>query len=618
MFANRIKYYGIPSVLFLVVGLIAFFTPHTESITHVKTEARVALSVEDQRLENLIAFTKLYGYVRYFHPSDEARTIYWNQFLYYGVEQVKNAKTQEELKQKLEELFSPIAPLLVIHFDDETPIDPTTNVNGQQNVKLIAWQHNGMGGGMNDQSIYTSVIVESENSDHLEVFDQDLTFGEKISKRISSELRIQLPLVLYKNADGTIGATEKSSMKYQELQTILSDINPHQDVSQDETVRIVNVAIAWNVFQHFYPYLDVVDVDWDKVLLDTLVEVQGEMDRGDFLNTMSRMLEQLQDGHAAIFDQKNYKRWFLPFRLDLIENEIVVINTAFNSLIELGDIILEIDGQDVKELLTKEERLVSGSKQWKRNRAMENLLSSAQPGTIAIKLQRNHEILDISVAYFSDRTYNNPVDVFIRPAFIEEIEENIYYVNMNNVDYRMIEPYLSDIAEAEGVIFDLRGYPKGDIGLILHHIIDKPINWVNAGIPQVLYPDQEGLTYYRPDVSNAIEPLQPKLNGKLIFLTYGGSISYAESIMGLVEEYQLAEIIGQPTAGANGNINPFRLIDDFYVSWTGMQVLKQDNSQLHLIGVQPTILVERTIEEVRAGRDIYMEKALEVIRNAKD
>ena len=33
-----------------------------------------------QTIDNLVAFAKLYGYIRYFHPSDEAASINWNQF----------------------------------------------------------------------------------------------------------------------------------------------------------------------------------------------------------------------------------------------------------------------------------------------------------------------------------------------------------------------------------------------------------------------------------------------------------------------------------------------------------------------------------------------------------
>jgi C-terminal processing protease CtpA/Prc len=84
--------------------------------------------------------------------------------------------------------------------------------------------------------------------------------------------------------------------------------------------------------------------------------------------------------------------------------------------------------------------------------------------------------------------------------------------------------------------------------------------------------------------------------------------------MGFIEGYRLAEIVGQPTAGTNGNVNPFALPGGFRISWTGMKVVKHDGSQHHLIGIQPTVPAERTIQGVREGRDEFLEQALEIIR----
>ena len=70
----------------------------------------------------------------------------------------------------------------------------------------------------------------------------------------------------------------------------------------------------------------------------------------------------------------------------------------------------------------------------------------------------------------------------------------------------------------------------------------------------------------------------------------------------------------QPTAGANGNVNPLALPGGYRVRFTGMRVVKHDGSQHHLVGIEPTVPTERTIEGVRAGRDEYIAKALELIR----
>ena len=37
-----------------------------------------------EKVENLKTFAKLYGYVKYFHPADEAANIDWNKFAIFG------------------------------------------------------------------------------------------------------------------------------------------------------------------------------------------------------------------------------------------------------------------------------------------------------------------------------------------------------------------------------------------------------------------------------------------------------------------------------------------------------------------------------------------------------
>ena len=45
-------------------------------------------TAEAPALQNLCAFTRLYGYVRYFHPSDAASATDWERFAIYGARQV--------------------------------------------------------------------------------------------------------------------------------------------------------------------------------------------------------------------------------------------------------------------------------------------------------------------------------------------------------------------------------------------------------------------------------------------------------------------------------------------------------------------------------------------------
>jgi C-terminal processing protease CtpA/Prc len=112
----------------------------------------------------------------------------------------------------------------------------------------------------------------------------------------------------------------------------------------------------------------------------------------------------------------------------------------------------------------------------------------------------------------------------------------------------------------------------------------------------------------------SLEPAKPHLKAKIIFLTAGGAVSYAESYMSFIKQYKLGTIVGQPTAGANGNVTTFTLPGGYTIRFTGMNVKQQDGSQLQGIGIQPDIYVKETIKGVSEGRDEFLEKALELIK----
>ena len=74
-------------------------------------------------------------------------------------------------------------------------------------------------------------------------------------------------------------------------------------------------------------------------------------------------------------------------------------------------------------------------------------------------------------------------------------------------------------------------------------------------------------------------------------------------------------MVGDTTAGTNGNVNFIPLMGGYSIMWTGMKVLKQDGSQHHLIGYRPDYPVKRTIKAIKENRDEYLEKALEILKN---
>ena len=110
-----------------------------------------------------------------------------------------------------------------------------------------------------------------------------------------------------------------------------------------------------------------------------------------------------------------------------------------------------------------------------------------------------------------------------------------------------------------------------------------------------------------------IEPREPFIKAKLIFLTHPDDVSSRETLLGIVDYYKLGKLVGDTTAATNGNANYINLMGGYKIMWTGMKVLKHDGSQHHLIGFRPDFPVKRTIEAIKEGRDEYIEKSKKVL-----
>ena len=124
-------------------------------------------SSRPRQLSNLRAFTRLYGYVRYFHPSDEAAALDWNAFAIYGAGRVVAARGRDELRATLERLFRPIAPTVQILASGQQPRAVKASVTPPKPLR-IAWQHQGVWPGKSN--IYSSIRLHRKNPRHIPKF----------------------------------------------------------------------------------------------------------------------------------------------------------------------------------------------------------------------------------------------------------------------------------------------------------------------------------------------------------------------------------------------------------------------------------------------------------------
>ncbi|MCP5054144.1 MAG: peptidase S41 [bacterium] len=734
------------------------------------------------RVGNIQTFARLYGYVKYFYPGDEASTINWEHFAIYGARQVEKAKNQAELKAVLEELFHPITPALEIYKTSEKKTFSTASITPPDTgkMKVVTWQH--LGVNVNQGPIYKSIrlnreyeIVESrglanmstsidatpyrgkeikfkaavkvekgegrlwlrvglpnqkrgfydymsdrlikpsnwnyyeiigtvdddalkisfggrlgyvgklwvddfqlyvrekntaewervtidnpdfENDEEDKVpekwklaanyhlyrvtgseaatgnksieirskpgkpvgpeglFPQKAEFGEHIVKELGAGLSCIMPIALYGTETQTFPKAPEAQLET--LKAAIQTGTPKKYSGDDLYVRLGGMVIGWNILRHFFPYADISKIDWNSELTKGLTRAYKDKTSQDFLKTIRKLAAALKDGHGWVFMAGYLKTTALaPINWDWVEDQLVVTQVYDKSItaLHVGDLVTAIDGIPVKEAVERERQYISAATEgWLRSRLMVELRRGVRGSVMKLKVNRNNKPVETEISI--PRSISIMEHYANREPTIKSkiIEEGIYYLNLDRISMKEINDLMPELVKARAIIFDLRGYPNRNHELIPHLLKEKDTSDAWMRIPQVIYPDYQKVTYLNDGW--LVEPEEPYLTAKRVFITGGSALSYSESYMGIIDHYSLATIVGQPTGGTNGNTNPFRLPGGIDVSWTAMRVVRHDGSQHHGVGIKPHILVERTIKGIQEGRDEFLEKAIEIAKQS--
>ena len=515
-----------------------------------------AQPLTQQGLDSLVAFTRLLGYVRYFHPSDQAAAADWDRIAIDGVRAVEPASGPEELARTLEDIFRPVAPTVRVYPTGRKPSIPA-GTGG------LAWQHRGLE--TVPGSIFKSQRIASPG---VEPFEADLGGG----------VSALVPLVVQPGG---------------------AKAEPPPASEDARATRLAAVALAWNVPQHFYPYFDVVETDWPAELRRALKSAATDADERAFHFTLRRMMAALRDAHAGVMHRSFPLAARLPFHWDWIEDRLVVTDTAAPGL-QPGDIVLRIDGRPAEEVIQEREQASPGATpQGLRAFVLFELSLGARDSEMVLE-----------VKHPSGETATVPVKrnqtMMETRSEIAELRPGVFYVDLSRVG----DDAITRLASAKAVIFDLRGSNFMASYALLGHLTDKPLLLPPHHTAVVTRPDRQGWTFETGQVT--VEPATPRLGAKAFFLADGRTVSAGETFLKAVEHYRLGEIVGGPTAGTTGNVAPFQLPGGYMVLWTQLKATNYDGSRFHGVGVRPTVPASRTLQGVIEGRDEVLEKALEL------
>jgi C-terminal processing protease CtpA/Prc len=93
----------------------------------------------------------------------------------------------------------------------------------------------------------------------------------------------------------------------------------------------------------------------------------------------------------------------------------------------------------------------------------------------------------------------------------------------------------------------------------------------------------------------------------------GRSASACETILQIVKDNKLGVIVGERSAGTNGNSVAFETFGRMTVRFTGMRVLSEDGTVTQGVGIEPDLVARPTVGGLIAGRDEVLEAAARAI-----
>jgi hypothetical protein len=414
-----------------------------------------------------------------------------------------------------------------------------------------------------------------------------------------------LPLALYVDDQGTLPHTAASSTR------VPDDVRRTWS-ADDRGTRLANVILAWNVFQHFYPYFDVAETDWPIELPKFLERAANDVGADAFEETLQRLTAVLRDGHAGAY--RSGPPGILPLQWDWVEGNLTITAVGAAAGVVIGDTVVTINGRSAAAALAAREELISGATpQWVRYRALHDLRTGPAGTAIELEIESGRAAGSTPAKVTMQYGPPGPAVAEQRPEKIAQLETGIYYVDVARISETDFATALPDLATARGIVFDFRGYPALPPAF-LGHLSQQPLKAPQGHVPSITFPDRQDLSFIQLDEWQ-IPPALPFLAGRKAFIVDGRAISYAETCLNIVEHYRLGEIVGATSAGTNGNATTFSLPGGYTVAWTGMKALKHDGSRHHGVGVRPTIPVSRTRAGIIAGRDELLERAVLAVKN---
>lgn len=397
--------------------------------------------------------------------------------------------------------------------------------------------------------------------------------------------------------------------------------DPHSAMKYpDVGYRILSLFRYWNIIQYYFPYKNLIQEDWKKILEEFIPKLVAAKNESEYTLAMVELIGKVKDTHANIWGRNEAlieyfgANYAVP-ELTFIENKAVVTGfydekLAQETALKVGDIITKINNKTIEEIVSTSLKYYPASNYSTQLRDIALNLLRSNDSIIAIEFLRDGKIEQRKLRTFSTDEINIYAKYQKKDTSFRIINKDIAYLDNGFLQRKEIPNLWKEIRKTKGLIIDIRNYPSDfPLDELSNYLMPKSTPFTKITTTSTQNP---GLFTFTKELTVG-KKNKNYYKGKVVILINEISQSSSEFHTMGYRVHPNATVIGSTTAGADGNVSMFYLPGGLYTMISGIGIYYPDGKETQGIGIVPDIKVKPSIEGIKNGRDELMEKAIEVI-----
>lgn len=393
--------------------------------------------------------------------------------------------------------------------------------------------------------------------------------------------------------------------------------------------RIAGLSLYWaEARQHFAWFDHVPDMDWTAVYMEFLPKVMAAETTRDYYRVMMQLAPRLKDGHTNIYPPRELRDEFYArpaLRTRKVEDRVVVTEVMSKSLrqrVAVGDEVVSIDGMPV-HAYARERVLPVSSASTPQDLDVRmytyQLLAGHKDQPVRLGLVgadgRTREEV-VARSGFADLENEPPFAFRMLPGDIAYLSLDQFETNDAVKEFTR---HLPTIMQAKGLVLDVRrnGGGNSTVGLeILSSLVHEPIPMSDGFVRLDYGARRNELIQWRPDHANQSYDRRKKehFDGPVAVLIGPQSYSAAEDFLVSFDLVKRGPMVGEATGGSTGQPMMVPLPGGGLGRICSKRDTYPDGRAFVGRGIQPTIVVKPTVEDIRKGEDRVLAAAVAALR----